>query len=223
MALRWATCFSKRAFWSMGSLSSETLGEGRVVGLALGQGADLHRIVVDEGGLDQLFLHEGVEELGQDRALRGHLGQGHVVCLGGGDGFLVACKQIEVHAGILLYGLLHREALPGADVDRLSLEGDAQRSADLLRDRLHHFLDQVHHAVKIGVGLIELDGGEFGVVLRVHAFVSENAADLVHLFHAAHDQALQIQLGLHAQHHVHVQRVVVGVEGAGAGTDLKGR
>ena len=59
-------------------------------------------------------------------------------------------------------------------------------------------------------------------MLGVHALVAEDAAHLVHAIHTAHDQALEVQLGLDAQHHVHVQAVVVGVEGAGRGTDLKG-
>ena len=75
--------------------------------------------------------------------------------------------------------------------------------------------------MEVGEGLIQLDGGELGVVLGVHALVAEDAAHLIHAIHAAHDQALEVQLSLDAQHHVHVQAVVMGVEGAGRGTDLK--
>ena len=78
-----------------------------------------------------------------------------------------------------------------------------------------------HHAVEIGKGLIQLDAGELGVVLGVHALVAEDAANLVHAVHAAHDQALEVQLSLNAQHHVHVQAVVVGVEGTGGGDVYK--
>ena len=39
-------------------------------------------------------------------------------------------------------------------------------------------------------GLIELAGGELGVMLGVHTLVAEDAADLVHTLHAADDQAL---------------------------------
>ncbi len=41
--------------------------------------------------------------------------------------------------------------------------------------------------------------------------------------HAADDQALEVQLRLNAQHHVQIQRVVVGVEGARRRADLEGR
>ena len=33
----------------------------QIIRLALGQRADLHGVIVDEGGLDQLVLHKGVE------------------------------------------------------------------------------------------------------------------------------------------------------------------
>ena len=47
----------------------EALGEGGIIRLALCQRADLDGIIVDEGGLDELVLDEGVEELGQDGTL----------------------------------------------------------------------------------------------------------------------------------------------------------
>ena len=76
--------------------------------LALGQRADLHGVIVDEGGLDQLVLHKGVEELSQNGALGGHLGQLHVVCLGGGDGICIGLPVVEVYAGILVICSLKR-------------------------------------------------------------------------------------------------------------------
>ena len=108
-----------------------------------------------------------------------------------------------------------------AHVDLLALIRDDQTAADLEGQALVQLLDQVHHAVEIGEGLIQLNGGELRVVLGVHALVAEDAADLVHAVHAADDQALEVQLGLDAQHHVHVQGVVVGVEGAGRSADLE--
>ncbi len=78
-------------------------------------------------------------------------------------------------------------------------------------------LDDIHHVVEIGVGLIELHRGELGVVLGVHALVAEDAADLIHPLHAAHDQALQGQLGGDAHIHIDIQRIVVGDEGTGGG------
>ena len=50
----------------------------------------------------QLILDKGVEELGQDCALRRDLGQLYVMLLGGSDGILVGVPVVEVNAGILL-------------------------------------------------------------------------------------------------------------------------
>lgn len=80
----------------------KALGEGRVGGLAFGQRADLDGVVIDEGGLDELILDKGVEELGQDCALCRDLGQLYMMLLGGSDGILVGFPVVEVNAGILL-------------------------------------------------------------------------------------------------------------------------
>ena len=98
-----------------------------------------------------------------------------------------------------------------AHVDLLALIGDDHAAADLEGEALVQLLHQIHHAMEIGESLIQLNGGELRVVLGVHALVAEDTADLVHAVHAAHDQTLEVELGLNAQHHVHVQGVVVGV------------
>ena len=109
-----------------------------------------------------------------------------------------------------------------AHVDLVALVGDDQAAADLLSQPLVQLFHQVHHAVVVGERLVQLDGGELGVVLGVHALVAEDAAHLVHTVHAAHHQPLEVQLGLDAQDHVHVQGVVVGDERPGRRADLKG-
>ena len=200
----------------------KALGKGGIIRLALGKRTDLHGVVVDKGGLDQLVLNKGIEELGQNGTLGGNLGQLHMMLLGRGNGILVGLPVVEVHAGILLDSLDHSQALPVTHIDLLALIRDDHAAADLEGQALVQLLHQIHHAVEIGKGLIQLDAGEFGVVLGVHALVAEDAANLIHAVHAAHDQALEVQLGLDAQHHVHVQAVVMGVEGTGGGTDLKG-
>ena len=198
------------------------LSEGGIVGLPLGQGAVLHWVIVNKGGLDEVFFHKCVEELRQNGALGGNFRQFNVLFLGDGDGLLIGGNGGEVHAGILLHGFDHGHSLPVAQVDVLALVVNLQSAADVHGHGLHHVLHQVHHAVKIGVGLIQLDGSEFRVVGGVHAFVPEDAAHLVDSVHAAHDQPLQVQLRLDTQHHVDVQGVVMGVEGARGSADLKG-
>ena len=198
-------------------------GKSGIVRLALGKGADLHGVIVDEGGLDQLLLHEGVKELGQDGAPGGDLGQLNIVGFGAGDGVFVGLPVPEVHAGIFLYRIDHGQPFPVSQIDLMALIRHHQTAADLLGHLLHHLFHQVHHAVEIGIGLVDLDGGELRIVLGVHSLIAEDAANLVNALHTAHDQAFQIKLRLDAQDHIHVQRVVVRIEGLGGGADLKGR
>ena len=54
------------------------------------------------------------------------------------------------------------------------------------------FLRGGHHGVVVGVGLVELEHGEFGVVLDVYAFVAEVVADFVDALEAADDEALEV-------------------------------
>ena len=76
-------------------------------------------------------------------------------------------------------------------------------------------LGEIHHAVIVGVGLIELHHSELRVVAGVHALVAEDAADLVDLLEPADDQALEIELQRDPELHVRVQSVVVSVERTG--------
>ena len=113
---------------------------------------------------------------------------------------------------------MHGHAGPaGGQVDVLPLPLDLIGAQNLLGGGGQQVLEQVHHVVEIGVGLVELDGGELRVVLGVHALVAEDAADLIDPVHAAHDEPLQGQLGGDAHIHVDVQGVVVGDEGPGGG------
>ena len=73
-------------------------------------------------------------------------------------------------------------------------------------------------SVVVGVGHVELEHGELGIVLGRDAFVAEVAVDLVDAVHAADHQALEVELGRDAQEEVHVERVVVRGERLGHGT-----
>ena len=145
-----------------------------------------------------------------------------MVLLGQGHRLLIRGHRGKVHPGVLFHRLHHGQPLPVAQIDLAALVGDLQGAADILGHRLHHLLHQVHHPLVVGERLVELDGGELRVVLGVHPLVAEDAPHLVHPLHAAHDQPLEVQLGLDAQHHIHIQGVVVGIERAGGGADLKG-
>ena len=72
--------------------------------------------------------------------------------------------------------------------------------------------------MEVGIGPVELTGGELRVVAGVDAFVAEVAVELEDLLEAAHQQALEVELGRDAHVELEVQGVVVGLEGAGGGT-----
>ena len=198
----------------------------RVRGAALGEGADLDGVHRDKGRLDERFLDLLIEGLVQGVAP----GLVHAVhidadALGKRDGGLgVTFDGHEVRAGHVLDGLRHRDARPrGREVDVVAEPLDLIGAEDLLRRAREDALKDVHHAVKVRVGLIELAGGKLGVMLGVHTLVAEDAADLVHALHAADDQTLQVQLGRDAHVHVDIKGIVVRdertrVRAAGDGT-----
>ena len=76
---------------------------------------------------------------------------------------------------------------------------------------------EVHQPFVVGVGRVEFHHREFRVVTDRHAFIAEVAVDFEHAVEAAHDQALQVQLGRDTQEHLHVQRIVVRDEWFGRG------
>ena len=197
----------------------EALGEAGILGGALGQRGHLHRIHGDEGGLDQLLLHPLVKGLVQGGA-PGALAalQIDALGLGGLAGLLVVGDGLKVHAHILPDGVDHGHALPaGSQVNLVAQPSHTIGAQDLLGSGGENPLGNVHHVVEVGIGLIELDGGELRVVLGIHALVAEDAADLIHPLKAAHSEPLQVQLGGDAHIHVDVQGVVVGDEGPGGG------
>ena len=87
-------------------------------------------------------------------------------------------------------------------------------------------LGELHEVVVVRVGLVELQHGEFGVVLGGGPLVPERAVDLVHAFEPAHHQPLEVELRGDAQVQRHVEGVVVGDErprGGAAGDGLHHR
>ena len=79
----------------------------------------------------------------------------------------------------------------------------------------HQIFDEVHHRVIVGVGLIQFDHREFGIVRGVDAFVAEIAVDFVHPVQPADQQPLQVRFRGNAEEQVEVEGVVVGGERLG--------
>ena len=104
----------------------------------------------------------------------------------------------------------HRHAAPlPAEIDLAAPERDLERAGHRERARLHEIARDLHHRLVVGVGPVELEHRELGVVLPAHALVAEVPPDLVDAFEAAHEQALQVQLERDPQVQVHVEIAVV--------------
>ena len=175
-------------------------------------------MIAHKGGLDHLLLTIGLEEEVDDVAPLVALGILDMMLPGRLTGLLQSIDHIKVHTGVLPNRLDHADTAEGLrKVDIHTAVVDLRGAQDLFRHMAVHGLGLLHHAVIVRVGLVELQEGEFRVMPGIQSLVAENAADLVDTLHAAHDQALQIQLQRDAQLQILIQGVVVGEEGAGSG------
>src|SRR5690606_7251214 len=122
----------------------------------------------------------------------------------------VDAAQVHSHAEMLADELRdgHSTRGPG-EVYLPAAIRQRRRAGDLLDEGGDHLLGEIHEVCVGGVRLVELDGGELGVVPRRDALVPEAATDLVHALEATDDEALQVQLGGDAQIQLQVERVMV--------------
>ena len=197
----------------------EALGEARVLRTALGERRDINGVHGDKGGLYHELLDLLVVALVERMAPGGFLAV-HVNADGlcGGHGIGIVVDGHEVHAQVLLDSLGHGHSRPaGSEGYVLALPLDVIGAEYLHCSTGEQILKEVHHVVEVGVGLIELNGGELRVVAGVHALVAEDATYLIDALNAADDEALEVQLGRDAHVHVYIQRVVVRYEGTGRG------
>ena len=87
--------------------------------------------------------------------------------------------------------------------------------------RHDELLGAAHHVLAVGVGLVELEHRELGVVLVRDALVAEVLAELVDLLEPADDEPLEVELGRNAQIKVAVERVVMRDERTGSGAAVE--
>ena len=101
-------------------------------------------------------------------------------------------------------------------VDLAAVARDDRRAERAAHARGGELLGAAHAVAVVRVGLVPLDHRELGVVLERHALVAEVLAELVDPLEAAHDQALEVQLGGDAQVERAVELVVMRRERARA-------
>lgn len=171
-------------------------------------------MVDDEGGLDELLLRHGLEDLGDELALApSRLGMAAVFLQDGHQLSRLRSKDTSSPACSLASSIMEaRRQSPdrSTGVPWYSIFRVPQAASGRGLDAA---LGEVHHGVEIAEGLIGLHGGELGIVVRIHALVAELTANLEHLLETAHEQALQRQLRGDAQVVVAVERVEVRDEG----------
>src|SRR5690606_27296428 len=73
-------------------------------------------------------------------------------------------------------------------------------------------LHDAHHALVVGVRLVELEHGELGIVRPVYALVPEVMPDLVYALHATDNETLEVELVCNPEVQRHVQRMVMRYE-----------
>ena len=125
----------------------------------------------------------------------------------------------KIDAGMLAHQFGHRTARPGrGQLDLRPAIGEVQTAGRRLGDMSDDLLGQAHHVGVVGIGLVELERREFGVMPRRQALIAKAAVDLEHLVgEPADDEPLQMQFRRDAEEELHIERVVVRDEGLGRG------
>ena len=178
----------------------------------LRQGRHLNGVVGDECGLDEGALAGLTENLVDELALAHgvvHLNAelfGHVANL-------VLAHGVEVVARLFLDGIEDGQTAEGSlERDDLAINLNLRLAVDGGADLFQHPLCEAHAPVQILVADIELHACELWVVGLVHAFVAEVLAHLIDALEAAHDEALEVELGSYAHVHVLIEGIEMGHE-----------
>src|SRR5918995_155660 len=189
----------------------ESFGERRIISVLFGQRRERFGIIHYKGRLDEVRLQKGLEHL----VLEPTSG----VCF---DQLWIrlGAKQCSTHFRFRCAAKV--ESRPFANSFDEGHPAERRREIECLavvleyrgiQAVLYHTRDQVlgqtHHVGVIGIGLVQLEHGEFRIVSPVHPFVSEVVADFVYPLQSADQQPLEIQLIGYSEVQRHVQGVVM--------------
>src|SRR5215471_3918525 len=86
--------------------------------------------------------------------------------------------------------LAHRETLTVSKIDLMVAEGGLCCSIYIPCDLLQHLLGELHEVAIVGVSLIELQHGEFRIMLCRDSLIAEISVDLVHTIESTDNQTL---------------------------------
>ena len=147
---------------------------------------------IDKRRLRDLFLAELFKEQVDDMTDRAFMRLDfNTMFLCQSQRFLNAHGFPEINARDFLHRVDHVPALIRSFQGNLLV---AQREVSLAenfhRDAFKQSFVQRHHPFDIAVSHIRFHRCKFRIVLRIHAFVAEQAADFINPFQSADDQAL---------------------------------
>ena len=145
-----------------------------------------------KGGLNKLVLHirlkQEVEYVALMVALRLKF---YMVSLCKLKRLLIRLYLAEIYSGILFDRIEHGNSLKRlVEVDNVAHVLDLGGADDLFCDVAVKVFGEIHHAVVVGIRLIQLHQCELGVMAGVDAFISENSAYLVHPVNSADYKSL---------------------------------
>jgi len=105
----------------------------------------------------------------------------------------IICYLIKINAGIFLDCVIHCQTLKRlTKVDFNTIVRNLCTATYLLCEVTEHRLCQFHHALVIGICLIQLHQCKLWIVAGVNTLITEYTTDFEHSFQTTNNQSLQI-------------------------------
>ena len=150
-------------------------------------------MIHDKGWLNQMLLNKLFEEEIQDITFFMMLLKFNAFFFSNCLCFFQCGNLVEINVCVFLNGIHHRQALKRlAKVHLNSVISNLCCAQNFLCHIAVQIFCQIHHAVVIGVCLIQFHQSKFRVMSSVKSLVTEYTANLINLFHSADNQAFQI-------------------------------
>src|SRR5690242_9857591 len=91
----------------------------------------------------------------------------------------------------------------------------------MLYHSCHQLLGKVRHVAVVGVGLIQLEHGEFRIMRPIHPLVAEVMPDLVYPLEPSYQEAFEVELVGDSEIEPHIERIVVSYERSGSRSPIQ--
>ena len=195
----------------------KTIGQQGIIRVLLAQRRNFQRVVRNDRRLNQVFFYVIFKAAVDNLADAVVFAVFDVQLVGNSPRFFYGLDVRKVFAGVFFDSFDHGHSVPGRrQVDFLVDIGNLHRAVQLHGQLGYHFFRNLDDVFQIAVGLVQFYRRKFRVVARVDAFVAEAAVHFIDSFQTADEQALQVQFRRNAQVNIHVEGVVVGLEGTGS-------